>query len=156
MSTNGQINANKKKAGLLGESGGAAQGKLKKLILYSFICRLEENICFRCGKKIETIEELSIDHKNPWMKAENPKEAFFDLENIAFSHLSCNSLASERKVPHLTTRGEENPSAKLNWNQVREIRNKLKDGKRPSEIVREYEISFRHVDDIKTNRIWKE
>jgi hypothetical protein len=39
---------------------------------------------------------LSIDHKNPWQAAADPKASFFDLDNIAFSHLRCNSGEANR------------------------------------------------------------
>ena len=46
------------------------------------------NTCYACGEKILTYQELSIEHKKPW---ENRSvELFWDLDNIAFSHLRCN------------------------------------------------------------------
>lgn len=54
--------------------------------------------CYRCGGPIERVEELSIDHKEAWMGASDPVQSFWDLENIAFSHSSCNSAAAMR--PH--------------------------------------------------------
>lgn len=75
----------------LGMSYGAANGRLRKSILFSLLIRLKENVCFKCGKNIETDDELSIEHKQPWENRD--PQLFWDLENIAFSHLSCN-------VPH--------------------------------------------------------
>lgn len=79
---------------------GTANNKLRKALLFDYAKRCDEDICFRCGLQIEVIEDFSIEHKNAWSKAENPVEAFFDLNNIAFSHLSCNTGAanSERRV----------------------------------------------------------
>lgn len=48
-------------------------------------------------RKINTVEELSIEHKTPWLNSNNPKELYFDLNNIAFSHLSCNIGARRNK-----------------------------------------------------------
>lgn len=47
-------------------------------------------------EKIENIRDLSVEHREPWQSAENPKESFFDLDNIEFSHLNCNILAGDR------------------------------------------------------------
>ena len=74
---------------------GTAQNRLRKMILFELLQKTGLNICFQCGKNIETIEELSIEHKIPWLDSDNPKELFFDLENIAFSHLSCNCKAAK-------------------------------------------------------------
>jgi hypothetical protein len=54
------------------------------------LCRLEENICFKCAKEIVTVDELSIEHKEPWEG--RSAELFWDLNNIAFSHLRCNTI----------------------------------------------------------------
>ena len=86
-----------KKTQLLGESFGKAVAKLRKSILFEFVVRLKLNICFQCGEEITTVQELSIEHKEPWMSAENPIESFYNLENIAFSHLSCNVRAAKHE-----------------------------------------------------------
>ena len=83
-------NSNKKKTLQLGMPNGTAAQKLRKMIMFQLIQKLGLNTCFQCGNKIETIEELSIEHKVAWLDSNNPKELFFDLDNIAFSHLSCN------------------------------------------------------------------
>lgn len=90
--------ANKKKDSLLGMSHSTANHKLKKAIIFKFVQLNGLDICFQCEEKIESIDDLSIEHKTPWMSSENPIESFFDLDNIAFSHLSCNSAAAAR--PH--------------------------------------------------------
>jgi hypothetical protein len=53
--------------------------------------------CYRCNLKIIDISTLSIEHKVSWRKADDPIYAFYDLNNIAFSHLRCNILAVDRK-----------------------------------------------------------
>ena len=63
---------------------------LLKSILFDLIKKLNLDICYRCNQKIEIIEELSIEHKEAWLNSDNPIEKFFDLNNIAFSHLRCN------------------------------------------------------------------
>lgn len=87
---------NNKKDELLGMSHGTASNQLRKMILFSLIQELNKDVCFRCGNKIERIEDLSIEHKEAWQSAENPKKSFFDLGNITFSHLNCNISAGYR------------------------------------------------------------
>lgn len=72
----------------LGMSYGAAAHRLRKNILFKFLKKLEEDVCFCCNEKIEAVEELSIEHKLPWEGRST--DLFWDLDNIAFSHLRCN------------------------------------------------------------------
>ncbi len=75
-----------------------ATHKLRKLILFSLVRQTAQDICFRCQTKIENVEELSIEHKTPWLDSNNPVSTFFDLNNIAFSHLRCN--IADRRIPN--------------------------------------------------------
>jgi len=81
-------NSNKKKSDFLGMPHGTASNRLKKKIMFSLIQRLEEDKCFRCGGKIEVVEDLSVEHKKSWLYVSI--ELFWDLDNISFSHLKCN------------------------------------------------------------------
>ena len=95
------IDSNKKKAEQLGMPYGTAAARLRKLILFDILQFYGDNICFQCGKEIENADELSIEHKIPWL--DNSVELFWDLDNISFSHLSCNVSAAKRapsKAPH--------------------------------------------------------
>lgn len=89
----------------LGMPLGTAANKLRKLIMFHLLKSLGENICYRCGQPIEVPDTLSIDHKEPWLNRD--PALFWDLHNIAFSHVRCNcrvssggdvSGASRRKV----------------------------------------------------------
>jgi hypothetical protein len=91
--------SSQKKAEQLGMPHGTASGKLQKAILFDLLKQLNKNYCFQCSAEIETIRELSIEHKIPYLDSENPVKLFFDLDNIAFSHLNCNSGAA-RKPDH--------------------------------------------------------
>ncbi len=75
---------------------GTASSILRKSLLFDFSKKLSLDVCFQCNEKILTLREFSIEHKIPWLRAENPKESFFDLNNIAFSHLSCNAKAGRK------------------------------------------------------------
>lgn len=87
-----------KKNSQLGMPLGTASSKLKKKILFHLLKETGKNICFQCGKTIENEDELSIEHKIPYLDSENPTELFFDIENIAFSHLSCNIRAARHPI----------------------------------------------------------
>jgi hypothetical protein len=79
---------------------GASSHKLDRMIIMKLIQLTGQDNCFQCGQQIEDVITLSIEHKEPWQGADDPKATFFDLENIAFSHLRCNISAngSSRKT----------------------------------------------------------
>jgi hypothetical protein len=152
-------NGNKIKNDLLGMPHGTAVHQLRKKIMFDMMQRLGEDICFRCGKKIENIDYFSVEHKTSWQSSENPKEAFFDLENISFSHLNCNISAGERKTSYPTRRGENHPMSKLTQKQVEEIRDRLKNRTEFNkisldELAKEYNISQTQIRNIRDNKKW--
>ena len=79
---------NKKKAETLGMPHGTAVHRLRKSLLYKYVKMAGENYCFKCGAEIESVDDISIEHKEPWEGVS--AELFFDLDNVAFSHLKCN------------------------------------------------------------------
>lgn len=91
-------NAKKKKREQLGMDVSTASHKLRKLVLFSLVQQTARDVCFRCHTKIETVEDFSIEHKTPWLNSSNPVGTFFDLNNIAFSHLRCN--IADRRIPN--------------------------------------------------------
>lgn len=80
--------ASKRKSDFLGINFSTAGGILKKRIMFMLVQKTGMDNCFKCKKKIETVEELSVEHKEPWYQIS--VEKFWDLENIAFSHRICN------------------------------------------------------------------
>lgn len=80
--------SNKRKAKFLGIPSGTAYGQLRKSIMFRLVQQTEQDSCYRCGEKIESEKDLSIEHKIAWL--DNSVELFWDLDNIAFSHLGCN------------------------------------------------------------------
>lgn len=80
--------SNKRKNEFLGMPHGTANGKLRKNIIFKLVQQTNQDNCFRCGELILTVDELSIEHKLPWEG--RSVELFWDLDNIAFSHLKCN------------------------------------------------------------------
>ncbi len=90
-------NSNDKKTAQLGEPIGTASAKLKKMILFKLVQQCQLDVCYRCGNKIESVDDLSIEHIKNWLNSDDPIGLFYDLSNIAFSHLRCN-IAAPPKV----------------------------------------------------------
>lgn len=98
---------NKERAIALGMPFGTASGRLRKKVLFKLLVDNGLNSCYRCGKEIETTEELSMEHKDSWYP---DPEKFWDLDNIAFSHLRCNIVNDCNKpgpIRHGTRHGYE-------------------------------------------------
>lgn len=76
----------------LGMNPSTARSRLIKDLLFNFVAQAGI-LCYRCNKEL-TKETFSIEHKEPWLNSDNPKEKYFDLNNISYSHQSCNSQAS--------------------------------------------------------------
>lgn len=136
---------NNKKSEQLGMPLGTASAKLRKSILFRLLKDSGKNVCFQCGEKIECEEELSIEHKTPWLDSSNPKELFFSLDNIAFSHLKCNIKAARR--PKTIKESHQNlaktglhPLCKLSELDIHRIR-ELSKTKRGTEIAKEFNVS---------------
>ncbi len=89
--------SNVEKAKLLGMPFGTAAHRLRKAMLFRILQETGKDTCFRCGQVITTVDDLSVEHKQPWQSAPNPKASFFDLDNVAFSHCKCNYGAARRE-----------------------------------------------------------
>jgi len=87
---------------VLGQPIGTAAHRLRKMIIFDMCKKLSLDMCYRCHLRIEKIEELSIDHKKPYLNGDDPLRLFWDINNIAFSHSKCNSAAA-RRPPKLKT-----------------------------------------------------
>ncbi|AID17913.1 HNH endonuclease [Bacillus phage JBP901] len=87
-------NSNSVKSEQLGMSFSTANNQLKKNVLFDLVKRCNLDKCFQCGEKIEDISNFSIEHKTPWLHSDDPVNLFFSLDNIAFSHTSCNYSAA--------------------------------------------------------------
>ena len=85
---------NSKRDEQLGMSFGMASSRLRKSVLFMLMKKCDMDECYQCGKLIDSIDDLSIEHKTPWLDSDNPRNLFFDINNIAFSHLVCNRRAS--------------------------------------------------------------
>lgn len=74
---------------------GTAAGRLRKAVLFKYVQLAGHDVCYRCGFKIESAGDMSIEHTVEWQRATDPVGVFFDVERIAFSHLRCNSMAAD-------------------------------------------------------------
>lgn len=83
-------NTNRAKAAQLGMPFGTATSRLRKQLLFKYVRLAGDDICHVCGEYIESIEEFTIEHKQPWFNRASGEELFWDLDNIAFSHANCN------------------------------------------------------------------
>ena len=82
------VRNNASRSEFLGMPHGTAANRLRKQILFDCIQKLNLDSCFACGEKILSADELSIEHKKPWEGIS--VDLYWDLDNIAFSHLKCN------------------------------------------------------------------
>ncbi len=82
------LDSNEVKAAQLGMPFGTATQRLRKIIIFSLVQETGKDICFKCSSKIERVEDLSIEHKQPWLYIST--DLFWDISNIAFSHIWCN------------------------------------------------------------------
>ena len=80
--------SNESKTATLGMPHGTASSRLRKILLFEVLKRHNENVCVRCDKVIDSVDELSVEHLKPWEGVS--AELFWDLNNVAFSHLNCN------------------------------------------------------------------
>lgn len=83
-----------KKTLQLGMNPSTASGRLVKDTLFRLAVEAGHK-CHHCGDEL-TRDTFSIEHINPWLDSENPVELYFDQDNIAFSHLTCNIKAGRR------------------------------------------------------------
>jgi hypothetical protein len=86
----------RKKEAQLGCPLSTALYKLTKDLLFDLAIKTGHR-CFRCGGVLDR-ESFSIDHKIGWMDSPDPHGMFFDIGNIAYSHLNCNT-AAKRTTP---------------------------------------------------------
>ena len=81
---------------LLGTAYSTANNKLIKKIIYYYI-KKQGITCYKCGNAMSE-NDWSIEHKHPWLYSDDPVKNFFDLDNIGYSHSSCNFDNSRKAV----------------------------------------------------------
>ena len=71
---------------------GTATHRLRKIIMFELVKKAGMDRCHRCKLLITDIAEFSIEHIEPWLWKD--VNLFWDINNIAFSHLKCNSAST--------------------------------------------------------------
>ena len=110
-----------KKAKQLGMNPSTASHRLVKDILFTLIAAYDDTCC-RCGEPMSR-DTFSIEHKEAWLDSEDPVGLYFDMDNIDFSHLSCNIAAARRPNKKYHT-AEEKRIAKNKSNRKSYHKNK--------------------------------
>ena len=77
-----------RRANQLGMPFGTASNRLRKLVLFHLLKKCGDDFCYRCHERIKVVEDLSIEHKEPWEGRD--LSLFWDIDNISFSHIKCN------------------------------------------------------------------
>lgn len=80
--------SNRQKEAVLGMPFGTACGRLRRMMVFELLRRHGENVCYRCGGLIDGADDLTLEHKQSWQT--NGAAFFWDVNNIAFSHVRCN------------------------------------------------------------------
>ena len=86
-----------KKAVQLGMNPSTASNRLVKDTLFRLAVQAGYKF-YRCKQEL-TRESFSIEHKEAWLDSDEPVNLYFDQNNIAFSHLSCNIKAASNGAP---------------------------------------------------------
>lgn len=105
----------------LGMSASTAQHRLLKDILWNLVKKTNQHICCKCNKDMER-DNFSIEHVVPWLDSHDPISLFFDLENISFSHITCN-IGSARRTHQVYMNNEDRDNATREINRNSKRRN---------------------------------
>jgi len=145
-----------KKSKLLGVNYSTAVGRLRKAIMFDLVKQLGRDSCYRCGKKIETLREFSIEHIQPWQSAADPKDAFHNLENISFSHLACNVSHGNSFIKHRPGNTTTIRKFKrLTDDQAKTVKARLNDGDTMVAIAKDYGVHRKIIWEIKQGNTYK-
>lgn len=88
--TNSKKDIKQQRAALLGMPYGTAEKHLRKAMLHTLAQQCGKNVCRWCRTPIESPSDLAVVHIQDWA---GDAALFWDLNNVAFSHVSC---AAER------------------------------------------------------------
>lgn len=106
-----------KKTEQLGMNPSTAANRLVKDLLWNFVETTGQTACCKCGEPMSR-ETFSIEHVTPWLDSEDPVGLYFDLNNISYSHRSCN-VADGRKPTKKYNSQEEINRAKRRYDPLR-------------------------------------
>jgi len=103
-----------KKNAQLGMNFGTATYRLTKDLLFNLVKQIP---CYRCGGPLERTN-FSVEHITPWLDSEDPVGLFFDLNNITYSHLSCNVAHGRRTNKIYVDALERKRAQSKRWREV--------------------------------------
>jgi len=109
-----------------------AQSRLLRDILWSLVVETGRNYCCKC-KEVMDRNTFSIEHIKPWLDSEDPVGLFYDLENISFSHLTCNISNARRVVVY--RKGQERDNRTKELNRLSKRRNYCPDKRREKYLL---------------------
>lgn len=121
---------------------GTASARLRKSIMFLLAQKSGMDTCCRCHEPIESVDDFSIEHLEPWESSNRP-DLFFDLDNIGFSHRKCNVPFVRRSWEgrHYEQVGELSPRAKLSNRQATSIREQAGNGISHHSLARDYGVN---------------
>lgn len=93
-----------KKSSQLGMNPSTASHRLIKDLLWDFVVKSGMDNCYKCGGKM-CRNTFSVEHKEAWLDSDDPVGLYFSVDNIAYSHLSCNVSTGRRNKVHDTKDG---------------------------------------------------
>lgn len=74
---------------VFGKHDSTLRARLLNKIMYQFFVNRDGDLCHRCGERV-MFGDHSLDHDSSFWDANDPWEAFFDLNQCYLSHRSCN------------------------------------------------------------------
>lgn len=84
----------------LGIHTGTAYSRLRKQKWFADLKRHAENVCVVCEQAIETVEEITLEHVQPWRNTDEDAIAglFWNLENVKYAHAKCNRQTTNGSI----------------------------------------------------------
>jgi hypothetical protein len=112
----------------LGMDFGKANQRLFKMMVWKMATKCGMDKCSHCKQRIEEPENLSLEHIVPWRGIEGRParpELFWDLDNIAFSHIWCNAGTPTRGQGNRKYFGVDNYADRRKEKNYQKIRARL-------------------------------
>jgi hypothetical protein len=97
----------------------------------------------------------NISQRDLWEHEEKLRKKFTNENKTVLNVQGTSNYASAQKgKPNLNIRGHKNPSAKLNEDQVRQIKKRLENGDTQPKIAEDFGVAQSSISQIKRGEIW--